>query len=194
LLCAGVTQVVPLTYMMIEPDRGVSAAVPFWLDAALFNPLVHLPTFLFGMLLARLYVLRRSSMTSQHHAVGVLVAVGAAIAALILSNRLPGMMVRDGLFIPVFGLLIYVLAWKSGCIAAFLSHRSIILLGEASYALYILHWPLHYWLCRIIGASETQVQGSTLFFFAYLVSLVACSICTLRFIEKPARTMIKRFL
>ncbi len=192
LLCAGVTQVVPLTYMVIEPDRGLSAAVPFWLDAALFNPLVHLPTFLFGMLLARLYVLRRSNTISQHHAGLALVAVGATIAALILSNQLPGMMVRDGLFVPVFGLLIYALAWNSGCIATFLSYRSIILLGEASYALYILHWPLHYWLCRIIGTSESQVQGSTPFFLTYLALLTGCSIFALYLIEKPARSAIRR--
>jgi len=61
---------------------------------------------------------------------------------------------------------------------------------EASYALYILHWPLHAWLIKILGVSEQVADGSALFFWCYLALLIIVSILTLRLIEQPARRIV----
>jgi len=92
--------------------------------------------------------------------------------------------------IPIFGLLIYTLARGHGIIATLLSHPIFLLLGEASYALYILHWPLHAWLIKILGVSEQVADGSALFFWCYLALLIIVSILTLRLIEQPARRIV----
>jgi len=189
-VCALATQVIPLTYLTLHPDGNSIVDVPLWSDIVLFNPMAHLPIFLFGMLLGRLFLLRRFKRPLRNTDALAALVILFTIEALLLSNYGPGLMVRDGLLIPIFGLLIYTLARGHGIIATLLSHPIFLLLGEASYALYILHWPLHAWLIKILGVSEQVADGSALFFWCYLALLIIVSILTLRLIEQPARRIV----
>src|SRR2546429_3636220 len=46
---------------------------------------------------------------------------------------------------PLLALLVYALAWGRGRLAAFFALPAMVALGEASYALYILHEPIWDW-------------------------------------------------
>src|SRR5436853_4220175 len=61
-------------------------------------------------------------------------------------SALPYLLLHNGLVDPLFALLIYSLASGEGPLAALLSLPAMVVLGEASYALYIVHIPLWDWM------------------------------------------------
>ena len=70
-----------------------------------------------------------------------------------------------------------------------------VLLGEASYALYILHVPLKGWLVAVVtrwfpGALREPGLLS-LVLFVYLALAVVAAILSFRFVETPARRWLK---
>ena len=186
------TQIAPLAYAAISPDPGAYADFPLWLDVALFNPLVHLPSFLFGMGVGRLFVLRPEGSVGSGTAplVALVLTLWALVHATHFTTLTGNMMVRDGLLVPLYGLLIYTLAWQRGPLCALLSRPSLVLLGESSYALYILHWPLHAWLVRIAGVSDAASQASPVFVGCYLALLIAAAIWVHKAVEIPMRALI----
>jgi peptidoglycan/LPS O-acetylase OafA/YrhL len=63
-------------------------------------------------------------------------------------------------------------------------------LGEASYGIYLLHWPLWMWL-QHLGAVPAAPFALP-YFAAYLVLTVALSLLSLRLVEMPARRAIRQ--
>lgn len=136
--------------------------------AALQAPIFRLPEFLIGMAAARLYLL------------GVRVpkyAAWLAIIGIAATSSFPYELRHNGLLAPLFALLILSLARGS----AFLEKWRIP--GEASYALYILHWP-------ILQVFKTMPAPWYVVFAAYTFSAVVLSIVAWAYIEKPSRRFI----
>ena len=108
------------------------------------DPLVRLPQFLTGLCIARLYITGPGSWRwASPVSIGALLTLVIALAA---SAQVPDVVLHQGVVTPLVGLLIYALAMKAGPLAALLAHPRMLMLGEASYALYILHEPLWSWL------------------------------------------------
>src|SRR5205823_3975712 len=101
---------------------------------------------LLGMVLARLFVTRAAVPPRFPPALLAVLAFALGIAALTQSGSLPDVLLHNGIMDPLCALLIYALAFNSGSLATFFGMPAIILLGEASYALYILHEPLWAWM------------------------------------------------
>ena len=70
------------------------------------------------------------------------------------------------------------------------STSALILLGEASYALYILHYPLLAWLTHVLHPG--RFASSPVFFALYLSIALAMAVVSFRFVEQPARRAIRR--
>jgi peptidoglycan/LPS O-acetylase OafA/YrhL len=68
----------------------------------------------------------------------------------------------------------------------------MIRLGEASYALYVLHWPLWDWVTRIFPAPAPDASARLPFFLVYLGLLIALSLLAWRYLEHPARRAIRQ--
>jgi peptidoglycan/LPS O-acetylase OafA/YrhL len=94
----------------------------------------------------------------------------------------------DALCLPSFAVLLLCLAQPS-LPTRLLSHRALVLLGEASYGLYILHWPAH-----ALFASLNLPSNSPVAFGAYAALCLAASLLSLRFLETPLRYAIRRRL
>lgn len=93
--------------------------------------------------------------------------------------------------LPVFLVMIPVFAFGSGWISRVLSLKTLVLLGEASYALYLLHIPLRLILARYFGISQNYDSEVGLWPVAlYAVICVAASIVTYKFYEMPVRRLL----
>ncbi len=181
LICCAV----PLLYLL-RPNADV-----VWLWAVVYNPVLRLPEFVIGMLAGLHFATRRpdeSGARFTYFGIGALALCLAASATTPASLR---PFVRAGALDPLFALLIYALAVGGGPLAALFSRRALVLLGEASYALYILHWPLWDWLTRLSGLSTAQARTSWAFYLDYLGIVIAVSVLAYWTVERPARAALR---
>jgi peptidoglycan/LPS O-acetylase OafA/YrhL len=72
-----------------------------------------------------------------------------------------------------------------------LSGRRIILLGEASYALYILHWPVWYLLARVSPIDLSRPANFWAWSLLYPVIVIPLSVLRFTDLETPVRRRIK---
>ena len=87
-----------------------------------------------------------------------------------------------------FGLLIYVMAQGYGKISAILAHPFLVLLGEISFSLYMLHLMLlHYYRANISGQTPLS---NPIAFTLFLVFLLLSSYLMWTCIEMPGRRLI----
>jgi peptidoglycan/LPS O-acetylase OafA/YrhL len=77
-----------------------------------------------------------------------------------------------------------------------LSMPEAVLLGQASYALYILHWPVHgitLALRALISHKPwDDPHPGSIFFAFYLALMIGFSVLVLRYLELPAREYLRR--
>jgi peptidoglycan/LPS O-acetylase OafA/YrhL len=139
-----------LLYLVLDPDGLSTAGIAVdhrahavVLDVLRYHPLLRLPEFLAGIVAARLFLDGRRVPTSS-----AVVAVVVVIAVLALG--LPAPLVHNGLLVPAFIVLVLALAsmspTMSPTMALSTSSRWWQRLGDSSYALYLLHVPLLYWI------------------------------------------------
>jgi peptidoglycan/LPS O-acetylase OafA/YrhL len=176
----------PLICVVISPPPGVE--VTYWLQVLGMNPLVRLPEFVMGLALGRLYLLgfRPPSMVLQ-------LGPPLCVCGLALALAMPSSLVHNGLLDPLFALAIYALACGVGRTSCVLASRPLQILGEGSYAVYLLQWPLWDWLTHFIGVppSAPPTVFDVPLTLAYLILLMSVSVLTFRFIEQPARSTIR---
>ncbi len=95
----------------------------------------------------------------------------------------------NGLISPFFLLFIVLLASNKGIISKIFSHPWLILLGEASYSLYILQKPAHGLYDKIIVPRIHLSED--IHFYIFTIILILLSIASYKYLEKPARKMIR---
>lgn len=101
--------------------------------------------------------------------------------------EVPFPLLHNGVLAPLFGLLVFGLAGGRGILHNIFAHRWFVRLGEASYALYVLHVPLWFY------ASRRRAEiGAEAFLACFLVALIVVSHAVFRVIEEPARRWLIR--
>jgi len=155
-----------------------------WSPGFQYAPLFRAGEFLLGCSLGRRFLAVETAhggapRTDTRRGVAMLLLACAAPAALACIHGVPNVLVNSMLLLPAFGLVVYGLALIPR--ARLLSSRALQLLGGASYALYILHDPLMYWLDIL------SPGGGRLRFALYAASSVAISIVVFRWFEEPLR-------
>jgi peptidoglycan/LPS O-acetylase OafA/YrhL len=98
----------------------------------------------------------------------------------------------NGLLAPIFIALIVFLAQYEGYVTKIFSYPFLILLGEASYSLYILQKPVYGIYDRVIVPRVDLSE--TLHFYIFIILLVFISIASYKFLETPMRKMINKKL
>lgn len=157
------------------------------------NPVVRLPEFLLGVILARLFVTRPARPPTLSPAIVSVAALTLSIIALTRTGSMPDVVLYTGILAPLCALLIYALAFDSGPLATFFALPAVVVLGEASYALYILHEPLWAWMTHDPGGLPASQDWRTLIFvLTYLGIALTLSVLSLRLVEQPARRAIRR--
>lgn len=181
--------VLPTLYTVLHPDgpHPDRYTESFWMRALKFSPPPHVPSFLFGIVLADVDA-RISRGNRWRLLLGVL-GVGAIYTVLYYGDHMPFALMHDGLMMPLFGLAILGLAGHN-IVARFFGFWPFVAVGQASYCLYILHFNL--W--DLIHKSPL-LEGTGLIALDPWISyglLVAAALLTMKFIEKPAQKWIRR--
>jgi peptidoglycan/LPS O-acetylase OafA/YrhL len=171
--------IVPVLYCAL---RHIEAQPPFpMMQLAIeTNPLLRLPEFLIGMLAGRIFA---RGLRWDRRVVPVLsiLALALFILALSCSSILPRLLLSNSILTPISALLIFTLAHQSGALAKFLSFPVLTVLGEASYAIYILQYPVSY----LLKLNHETFSGQR--FLIFLAALIGFSIFTFYFLEQPLR-------
>jgi peptidoglycan/LPS O-acetylase OafA/YrhL len=146
-------------------------------------PVMFVPEFLAGISLGWLYVRFRPSARIA----SVLATLGAAstIIALMLANHLPFVMLHNGLLLPLFAALLIGLC-EPNWLSRLLSAPWLMLLGEASFAIYLFHFIFNdqHWF----GLDSTfRTAGLT------LAVIIPFSILIHLYFERPCRRIILKW-
>lgn len=173
-----------LRWKLATPDAPIfSAAYNF----DLFFPPFHLPQFLFGIVLGHRFLFGpplshvRSAVLFWAGLFGIIFIFGARSA-------LPEWTQTEPILAPLFGLIIFGGA-RASALLEWLALPAMTTLGEASYALYILHLPIAFWW----GVINRRLLSLSPFvsFSIYFGMTVAASVLCFLYIETPARRWIQ---
>ena len=162
-----------------------TADADWWYNLFSYFPLWHLPQFIFGVALGRLFISGKRFSPSTHEA--ILLASIFVIAAILRYHTAFPILSSNAFLAPVFGVLIFGAAGSIGPLAQILSARSLVLLGDASYAIYIIHWPLWMWWYRITVIDLRIYLPQLIDFSCYVLIVLGSSIAVYTYIERPAR-------
>ncbi len=199
----GLSLAAPLMAVLL-PIRGfgeVAAAggVPgpeagSWVNLISYNPLAGLPAFCTGIVLARFY--RSLPPDSRWFGRGDWLSIPAmTLIVLVLANadRIPLALVRNGLLLPFYAALILGLALGGGLLARVLAVSPLVFLGNASYAMYILHFPIGEWLLLAEKALALDFEGLGFVAF-YTFAVVVGSSLFYKFAEEPLHHKLRKAL
>ncbi|HEX8245182.1 MAG TPA: acyltransferase [Longimicrobium sp.] len=167
-------------YVVIQP------ADPLWRTALFTFPLVRLPEFLFGVLLARLFCAREWPRPSAW----VAPAAAALLAAsLVLTPAVLFPLNHNGLFAPLHAVLLWALAaGTGGWMHRVLASRPSRRLGEASLGIYLLHVPLYAWMLHFFpDVAAWSPAPSAVFYAAFLGLTVGLGLALERALERIIR-------
>lgn len=157
-----------------------------------FSPWVRLPEFAMGALVGWCHADRTLRIPRP-----ALVATSLSVALVVFLSLSPWMAadayLHNGALAPVYAILVVALAQETGILKRFMSHPALLFLGESSFALYILHYPVWAWmswLAKHLGHAEflSSLPGLV----AYLAVALGSSAFAYRFIETPARRWLRR--
>jgi peptidoglycan/LPS O-acetylase OafA/YrhL len=158
------------------------------------NPLFHLSTFLMGIGAGSLFKHKQQVLVKHCNKFEICsVVLIFLLAYLILSkNELFNKFYQNALLAPVFVVIIYAVALSKRRVIEFFADRRLEYLGEISYGIYILQFPVSILVFGIID--RTMKTSTTTSFYIYLISLIIIASLTYHLIEKPFRMLIRNSL
>jgi len=174
------------SYVLLNPDHltvvNPDVLGAFWLNALKFNPLSRLPEFLLGMACGFLFL--RSRRENKLALPLVLSGIAAFVVVVYFSAVIPYAILHTALLAPAFAAIVYGLALRPKW-GRFLENRLLVLFGDASYSLYLLH-------SMIMGIyfhnqAGQLVHKTFLGVLVFVLLMLAISVLVYRFIEEPAR-------
>lgn len=179
-------------YIVFSPD-GIPHPDRFstgpWLQALKFTPLPHMASFVFGMVLAELdEIIPRAARLRL--VLGV-AGFGLLFFLLWLGSNIPYPIVHDGLLMPFFACIILGLSGQNP-LASALGVKPLVFVGEASYALYLLHfnfWNLIHDTHVLDRLHLAQYDPWISYVILILMALVA-----LHLVEKPAQRQLRKWM
>lgn len=177
--CAVAAALPPLAYEVMQPDGPMPGALDdegFWFFVVRFHPVLRVFELLAGMLAARAFL--------SGALVHVAVALGSVgvLGAVLATGVAPPVMLFGGGTALVSVVAVLALAGVTrGPLATPLAVR----FGTTSYALYVLHLPVFFWMLGIAKRAPDDVTPG----FGVIVVGVACAaaIAAHRLVEEPMR-------
>jgi peptidoglycan/LPS O-acetylase OafA/YrhL len=152
-----------------------------------YFPLPYLPLFVFGMTLGRQYVFG-TALSSRAHTAMLWLGIGLTVLAFAGRSVLPWWTHSDAVLAPAFALMIFGGAGAT-IGAPILASAAMVLLGESSYAMYILHIPIRFWSEVFLTAAGVELSPRY-YLVLYFTTVVVVSVLVFRHVETPLRRWI----
>jgi peptidoglycan/LPS O-acetylase OafA/YrhL len=151
-------------------------------------PIFRLFEFFAGVALCSIQhsIVSKLALSARHHFGYVSVTAAVVLFSIVIqfANRIPMLVMSDGFLLPVYGFAILGLINLTGWLQTLLSHKTLVVLGEASYAVYLLHLPLLFYFQHFF-----PMQTATSWLL-YLAAVLLLSVASLFLLERPARKAI----
>lgn len=151
------------------------------------NPLMHLNEFLIGNLAGFLYV---KKLQDKRRDFDFLILLLVALILFTLKTPL-NLNYNNGLLAILFIPLILLLSLNNGFISKLFQKKAFVFLGEISYGIYILQFPIYSIFSAYSVYKYLHIDDPTIVFFIRLVILFAVSSLSYIYIEKPIQNKIK---
>ena len=154
------------------------------------NPVVRLLDFIAGILIYRLTFAKNKndSATLNEITSVLLLLIGMYVFS---TYNFPEVLRAQLLYLPLMSYVIYSFSSGNGLISKCLKGKNMVLLGEASFSLYMIHQPIikvAYMLYQKTGQTFSLVLLSALL----TMFCVLASVITFKVIEKPIHEYLKR--
>lgn len=150
----------------------------------LYFPLWHINTFMMGMAGAIIFFSLSRTKERTLLPAGISIAAAIAIAAILSTDNIIRPFVHNGLLSPLFLLAVIGLSMDSSFLKKTFSNRWLVWLGDISFEIYILQFPVYLWMeapFKRAGISPESTTG----FLIFLAVLILASGLMHRFIGKP---------
>lgn len=154
-----------------------------------YNPVLHISTFALGIFLARWQCLQRerrgrSSRRASSVPLTLALAFFGFACVVYWQDLIPEGNIRDGILAPVFFCIIWAFSANWSLPAKLLSARWLVVLGEASYGLYLIHIPVyHLW-------EHAHWESIPALYLVYLAVSIGLSVLSFYYVETPSRRWI----
>jgi len=162
--------------------------VPPWIDAMIsHNPIGRLPEFASGMVLANIGLLLKTKYAHVSRGVrflAIILGLMGYFSVGLVQEMLTTSALQNAALVPFYGLAILGMATREGTISQLISHPILLLLGEASYALYLLHIPCWTAFLALGGKADTWAYA------VYIVAAISASLLLHVWFEKPMRRWV----
>jgi peptidoglycan/LPS O-acetylase OafA/YrhL len=166
-----------VTSLVIGGPQAAIGARLSWFSQHIPLPLIRLPEFLLGMVVATVEPSKRLKP-------GRWTAVAVILTVLLLSLNIHRFVT---LVVVLFAAMIWLLAHEDNAIRRWLELPALVLLGGASYAIYILQDPLRNWLTLWNETLHLAAMERV----AYPFALIVFSLAAFVWLEKPARRWLR---
>jgi peptidoglycan/LPS O-acetylase OafA/YrhL len=151
-------------------------------------PIFRVFEFLAGICLCSLQKSMAARLGEQRLSRASYLFLGAAVAwfaaVIAEANHVPLLVMSNGFLLPVDALVILSLANARGRLCRLFSHRAAVVLGESSYAVYLLHSPIWLYFSRFRAIDSLPI------WCAYIAIVLAVSLGSFFLLERPARRAV----
>jgi peptidoglycan/LPS O-acetylase OafA/YrhL len=187
---------------MREPHDDFAAQDSYVRWLLYFSPYLRMGEFVLGSLIAQLYVqLRGFKPGGLANALGTVGFLAAAASMVVISyyayspdvgpNFLRKMYMNFALA-PSAALLIFCAARYRNVFATWLTSRPMLVLGDASYSIYLVHYLVLMVATKLIGMEPHGVVFSSVAIALSTIATLAISILLYTYYESPARRWLRR--
>ncbi len=151
-------------------------------DLIWYFPLIHFNAFIIGNITG-LFFLKGIKRGNYDFPIIILVCTVSYILNLEL-----GISYHNGMMSFIFVPLILLISANNGLLTRISKLKPFVFLGEISYGIYILQYPIMVWVYKLL--ENLHVNDPTPYFYSYLLVLMVFSGLSYKYFETPLRRII----
>jgi peptidoglycan/LPS O-acetylase OafA/YrhL len=152
------------------------------------NPIFRLLDFMVGMQIYRLFSARPPVNAVIHEFMSLTMLIAAMY--FFSAYQLPDALRSQVLYLPIMAYMVWSYSGRGGLISRALSRPAIVLLGDASFALYMIHQPIITHGVSAIRRYDIVIDSTALALILIAVGIVA-SIAIYIYVELPIHTRLR---